>query len=119
MPAYYLHRFVSRGIILVKALVDAGEEYLFVRKATRGIVFLATPIRGTLFEDVAWAELGLKAWASVRGREVNKLLNKVKGSTFDLEALVRKFTQLCRDTDHPCMVFNFYEKGKTSLPRRI
>ncbi|KAK4233364.1 hypothetical protein C8A03DRAFT_38931 [Achaetomium macrosporum] len=54
------------GIILAKALVDTGGEYQSLRKATRGIVFLATPFRGTSFKDVAaWAELGLKAWASV------------------------------------------------------
>jgi len=34
------------GIILAKALVDAGEEHLSLRRATRGIVFLATPFRG-------------------------------------------------------------------------
>ncbi|KAK0617465.1 hypothetical protein B0T14DRAFT_498474 [Immersiella caudata] len=108
------------GIILAKALVDAGKEYLPLRKATRGIVFLATPFRGASFQDVAaWAEPGLTAWALIRDQEVNKLLDRVKGSTFDHEALVRDFTQLYKGEDHPCQVFNFYEKGKTSLPRKI
>jgi hypothetical protein len=43
----------------------------------------------------------------------------VKGSTFELETLVRKFTQLCQDKEHPCQVFNFYEKGKTSLTLQV
>lgn len=108
------------GIVLAKALVDAGEKYLSLRRATRGFVFLATPFRGTSFRDVAaLAEPGLTVWAWFRGREANTLLDKVKGSTFDLETLVREFTQLCLDKDHPCLVFTFYEKGKTSLPLKI
>lgn len=48
------------GIILMKALVGAGETYHSVRRATRGIVFLATPFRGTSFRKVeAWAKRGL------------------------------------------------------------
>jgi hypothetical protein len=53
------------GIILMKALVmadDPHSNYLSLRKATRGIIFLATPFRGTAFQDIAaWAELMLKA----------------------------------------------------------
>lgn len=108
------------GIILMKALVDATNEYLPVRRATRGIVFLATPFRGTSFQDVAnWAEPGLKAWASIQGRQVSKLLDSVKGSTFQLERLVREFTALCQDKDYPIQVFNFYEMRTTSLPRKV
>ncbi|KAK4182093.1 hypothetical protein QBC35DRAFT_421305, partial [Podospora australis] len=111
------------GIVLIRALIAANDKsssYYDLRSAIRGIVFLATPFRGTSFEDVAaWAEPGLKAQASIRGREVSHLLENVKGSTFDLEKLVRKFTDMCRDRDHPCLVFTFYEKGKTSLPLKI
>ena len=110
------------GIVLAKALVDADQEdeYAALRKATRGVVFLATPFRGTSFGDVAaWAEPGLKAWASLKGREVNMLLDKVQDSTFDLRVVVRRFTKLCQDEDDPCRVFTFYEKGKTSLPLKI
>jgi hypothetical protein len=107
------------GVILAKALVDNGEEYKSIRRATRGIIFLATPFRGTSFKDVAWAELGLKAWASVQSREVNELLGRVKGPTSELDALVRKFTALCLDVAHPYLVFNFYETEKTSLPLKI
>jgi hypothetical protein len=111
------------GIILIQALVHANNEqsnYLPLRRATRGIVFLATPFHGTSFKDVAaWAEPSLKAWASFRGRKMSKLLEAVKGPTFDLDFLVRQFTQLCLDKKHPCDVFTFYELGLTSLPGKV
>ncbi|KAH8884294.1 hypothetical protein GQ53DRAFT_797897 [Thozetella sp. PMI_491] len=110
------------GIILMKALVIAstGDEYLSLRRATRGAIFLATPFRGTAFQDIAsWAIPSLQAWASLRNQAVTQLLNSVKGSTFELQELVRSFTQLCQDKDHPCQVHTFYEKGKTSLHRKI
>ncbi|KAL6406193.1 peptidase C14 [Ilyonectria robusta] len=108
------------GIILMKALVDTGETYHSVRSATRGILFLATPFRGTSFQKVAvWVEKALKAGASIQGQQVSNLLDSVKGSTFDLEALVRKFTHLSRHKDPPCLLFNFYELGKTSLRRKV
>ncbi|EYE98763.1 ARM repeat-containing protein [Aspergillus ruber CBS 135680] len=109
------------GVILMKALVNANDsdEYLPLRKATRGIVFLATPFRGTSFQDVAaWAEPGLKAWALMQGRGVSQLLQEVKYS-FDLDELVRHFTQLCQNKDHPYQVVNFYETGKMSLRHRL
>jgi hypothetical protein len=110
------------GIILIKALVIAGNssEYAVVRQSTRGIVFLATPFRGTSFQDVAdWAEPGLRAWASIRGQKVSSLLDDVKGSTFRLEELIRSFTQLCHDKDYPFQVVTFYELGLTSLHRKF
>ncbi|KAH8714733.1 nacht nucleoside triphosphatase [Ilyonectria robusta] len=111
------------GIILMKALVHADDKrssYYRLRRAARGIVFLATPFRGTSFQDVAaWAEPGLKAKASIQGRKVSRLLDSVKGSTFDLEELVHKFTQLCQDKGNPCEVFNFYELQTTSLPLKV
>ncbi|KAJ6439027.1 Protein zds1 [Purpureocillium lavendulum] len=86
------------GIILAKALVRADDKssgYYRLRRATRGIVFLATPFRGTAFQDVtAWAVPGLKVKASLQGQE------------------------LCQDKDSPCEVFNFYELGTTSLPHK-
>ncbi|KAH6999382.1 hypothetical protein EDB80DRAFT_650193 [Ilyonectria destructans] len=111
------------GIILMKALVHADDKrssYYRLRRAARGIVFLATPFRGTSFQDVAaWAEPGLKAKASIQGRKVSRLLDSLKGSTFDLEELVHKFTQLCQDKGNPCEVFNFYELQTTSLPLKV
>ncbi|KAF7545220.1 hypothetical protein G7Z17_g9344 [Cylindrodendrum hubeiense] len=107
------------GIILMKALVMADNEYLCIRKATRGILFLATPFGGTSFQDVAkWAEPGLKALASLRGQEVSKLLDSVKKSV-DLDELVSSFTHFCqehlyRDPIDP-QLMAFYELGKTNL----
>lgn len=107
------------GIILMKALVMADREYRSLRRATRAIIFLATPFGGTSFQDVArWAEPGLKAWASIRGQKVSRLLQSVKGSTFDLDELVRCFTQLCRDDDLD-RVMTFYEMGKTNLYHKV
>jgi hypothetical protein len=118
-PVFFIASCLG-GIVLARALVDAGEKYLPLRRATSGIVFLATPFRGTSFRDVAaLAEPGLRVWASLRGRETSRLLSEVKGSTFDLETLVREFTQLCQHKHHPCLVFTFYEKGKTSLPLKV
>jgi HEAT repeat protein len=107
------------GIVLIKALDMASREYLSVKKATRGIVFLATPFRGTSFQDVAkWAEPGLRAWASIQDKNVSNLLKDVK-PTFELGELVRSFTTLCRENDLLDHVFTFYETGKSSLPRTI
>ncbi|KAK1688664.1 peptidase C14, partial [Colletotrichum godetiae] len=107
------------GIILAKALVMAKNEYLPVRNATRGILFLATPFRGTSFENVArWAEPGLRTWASIRGRRVTSLLDWAKSSTFDL--LVNEFTQLCDNKNgEGYKVLTFYETGYTNLPAKI
>ncbi|TQV90165.1 Armadillo-type fold domain-containing protein [Cordyceps javanica] len=110
------------GLILTRALVRADDKrnrYYRIRAATRGIVFLATPFRGTSFQDVAaWAERGLRAKASLQGREVSRLLDSAKGSTFALEQSIGKFTMLCQDKDKPCEVFSFYELGTTSLPHK-
>ncbi|KAI1506278.1 hypothetical protein F5X99DRAFT_415518 [Biscogniauxia marginata] len=107
------------GIILTKALVMANDdEYLPIKTATRGIIFLATPFRGTAFQDVAkWAEPGLEAWASIRGHRVTKLLDLVKRSDRELIELVRSFTRLLRKEKYK--VFTFYEKGYTDLCRKI
>ncbi|OAL45118.1 hypothetical protein IQ07DRAFT_520779, partial [Pyrenochaeta sp. DS3sAY3a] len=108
------------GIVLMKAFVGAGSAYQSVRRATRGIVFLATPFRGTSCQDVAaFAEPGLNTWAWIRGQEVVKLLTIVKEPTLDLVRLVQDFTSLCQDKDYPCQVATFYEKGKTSLPSKV
>ncbi|KAK0754456.1 hypothetical protein B0T18DRAFT_37303 [Schizothecium vesticola] len=107
------------GIILAKALVMASGEYESVKRATRGIVFLATPFQGTSFQNVAtWAEPALKLWASIRDKNVSHLLKLTK-STFDLDELVRNFTTLCLDNDLKGGLFTFYETGKSSLPRKI
>ncbi|KAJ6784046.1 hypothetical protein PWT90_00333 [Aphanocladium album] len=60
------------GLVLIMALVHADDKrsrYYRLRESARGIVFLATPFRGTSFQDVAaWAETGLRAKASIQGR---------------------------------------------------
>jgi hypothetical protein len=107
------------GVILMKALVMASHEYQCVKQATRGIIFLATPFRSTSFEDVArWAEPGLNAWASIRGKKISNLFGLVKPS-FDLGELVRSFTALCEENDLANHIVTFYETGKSSLLRKV
>ncbi|KAH0528940.1 hypothetical protein TsFJ059_003751 [Trichoderma semiorbis] len=111
------------GIILMEALIMANNpqsDYISIRKATRGIIFLATPFRGTAFKDIAsWADPLLKTWASLGNRAVTQLLESVKGSNFYLEELVRSFTRLCQDTCDPCKVHTFYETRGTVLPGKF
>ncbi|KAH8898205.1 hypothetical protein GQ53DRAFT_777676 [Thozetella sp. PMI_491] len=108
-PVFFIASCLG-GILLIKALVLASDksEYSDLIRATRGIVFLATPFRGTSFQDVAaWARPGLSAWAWTRHQEPSKLLDSVERPTYDLDTLVH------------CYVFNFYELGKTSLPSKL
>lgn len=111
------------GIILMEALTIADNpqsDYVSIRKATRGIVFLATPFRGTAFQDIAsWAEPVLKTWALLGKRSVTQLLDSVKKSTFYLEELVRTFTRVCQDRDSPCKAHTFYETRETVLPKKF
>lgn len=111
------------GIILMEALTIADNpqsDYISIRKATRGIVFLATPFRGTAFQDIAsWAEPVLKTWALLGKYSVTQLLDSVKRSTFYLEELVRTFTRLCQDKNFPCKVHTFYETRETLLPKKF
>ena len=96
-----------------------SDEYLSVKRAARGIVFLATPFWGTSFQDVArWAELGLRAWAAIHARTVSNLIKHVK-LTFKLGELVRSFTALCRGNEPIDYMLTFYETSMSSLPRKI
>lgn len=111
------------GIILMKALVMAQYESCSIGgspgRDTHAIIFLATPFRGTSFQDVAnWAEPGLKAWAWIRGQKVTRRLDDVKGPTFDLVKLVGDFTRLCRH-DGLDRVMTFYELGNTNLYHKV
>ncbi|KAK2616464.1 hypothetical protein QQS21_000506 [Conoideocrella luteorostrata] len=106
------------GIILMKSLVMANDdcEYRSIRRATRAVVFLATPFRGTSLQDATGIlEFVLRTWASIRGQRVNKLLGRVTGLMFDHDELVRSFTKLCRDKDYPYEVMTFYETGVTNV----
>lgn len=112
------------GLILMKALVmaDAGgrdSDYLLVMEATKCVIFLATPFRGTAFEDVAaWVLPGLDAWALFRGQKVTCLLSNVNEPSQPLQELVCSFTELCRNANHQYKVFTFYERGNTNLLRK-
>ncbi|KAI1475573.1 hypothetical protein F4774DRAFT_421453 [Daldinia eschscholtzii] len=98
------------GIVLMKTLVMATSEYVHIQRAIHGIVFFATPFRGTAFHDVAtWAELVLKTQASIQGQQVSSLLEYLKVSNFNLGELVHDFTRLYKDSEL-CQVVTFYEK---------
>jgi hypothetical protein len=111
------------GVVLMEALVTADHprsEYYQIRKATKGIIFLATPFRGTAFASVAsWAILYQKLAVYLQDQVVSRLLENVKESTPDLQDLVRGFTRMCKDEKYPCDVFNFYETETTDLERKL
>ncbi|EPE07012.1 peptidase c14 [Ophiostoma piceae UAMH 11346] len=90
------------GVILMNALDIASHEYLPVKTATRGIVFLATPFRGSSFKDVAkWAEPGLKVWASIQNKNVSSLLENVKPTPDLNELLVDRESATLDVVHHP------------------
>ena len=102
----------------MRALAMVDSEYHPVVTATRGVVFLATPFRGTSFQDVAgWAQPGLGILAVMRRQKVTILLESVKGLTFDLGELVRSFTLLQREHDY--LISTFYEMGFTNLYEKV
>ncbi|KAJ0122774.1 hypothetical protein J7T55_003290 [Diaporthe amygdali] len=109
------------GVILMKALVEAKGAHAAIREATRGIIFLATPFRGTFFKDISrWAQPGLKAWASIQGQQVTKLLGWVNSPTFDLVHLVSEFTKLRNDQKSEAfIVHTFYETRYTFFRRKV
>ncbi|KAJ6087124.1 hypothetical protein N7467_006038 [Penicillium canescens] len=110
------------GVILSQALVIAAQpenEYISVWKLTAGVVFLATPFRGTSFEDIATVAVPLlKVYASLKNETVTKLLESVTGSTLFLQDLVGDFTQICQQRDQPCKLAIFYETEKSNLLRK-
>ncbi|PON23867.1 hypothetical protein TGAM01_v207195 [Trichoderma gamsii] len=100
------------GITLIRALVIAGHssEYAVVRQSTRGIVFLATPFRGTSFQDVAdWAEPGLRAWTSIRGQKLVDSSSATLDIVTDPLPLNRRHVMMNKfndpeDPDYQCVV---------------
>ncbi|GKZ26826.1 hypothetical protein AbraIFM66951_005023 [Aspergillus brasiliensis] len=110
------------GVILSQALVIAarpGSEYASLWRATGGVVFLATPFRGTAFEDMARAAIPfLKGYARLADRAVTGLLDSVTASTPFLQDLVRDFTRICHQRDQPCRLAIFYEAKKSNLLRK-
>ncbi|KAI1114174.1 armadillo-type protein [Nemania sp. NC0429] len=107
------------GVVLMKALVRASPEYESVQRAVGGIVFLATPFSGTSFRDVAeWSLPGLHTWALFRAEKVSNLIHQTKLNS-ELLQLRRDFVAYCGKSINPVCLAAFYEKGKTSLPRKI
>lgn len=111
------------GIILINALSmadDKNSKYHDVGKATRGIVFLATPFRGTSYQHIAgWVEPFLKIWAAVRGRDVNQQLGSVKAPTMELGSAVQKFTSFRIRRGSSLEIRVFYELGVTNLSKKL
>lgn len=109
------------GVILTQAMVVAAKQnsdYQSLWRATRGIVFLATPFRGTAFQDIADVAITLMdGYARLAGRSVTTLLHSVKGSTHFLEELVGEFTREYRQRDQTCKLAIFYETRKSNLLR--
>jgi hypothetical protein len=111
------------GIVLAQALVLAAaprSEYAHLWKATIGIVFLATPFRGTAFKQLACQSVFfLKGFAMLSGREVTILLDSVGRSTPFLEELVGSFTSICLQRGGTCQLSVFYETGRGNLWRKL
>lgn len=109
------------GLILIQAMVIAAEpesEYTSLWRATGGVVFLATPFRGTAFQDIARAAVVLEVSARLAGETVNGLLDNLKASTPFLEDLVGDFTQTYKRRDQPCQLAIFYETKPGNLLRK-
>lgn len=111
------------GVVLIQAIVIAARserEYTSLWRATGGIVFLATPFRGTAFQDIArGAVIFLKSYARITDKQITELLDSVKTSTRFLEDLVGDFTQICQQRDQPCELAIFYENRKGNLLRKV
>ncbi|KID83128.1 nacht nucleoside triphosphatase [Metarhizium guizhouense ARSEF 977] len=109
------------GIILIKALeiddsYDRNERHpVPLRTATRGIVFLATPFRGTAFKHASWPIL--QGWALIQDQTVSALIEYTKEATSQTETLVENFLQLAQEKNYH--VFTFHEGRKTALLRKI
>ncbi|RKL28158.1 hypothetical protein BFJ72_g12618 [Fusarium proliferatum] len=109
------------GVILMQTLVMAKDSYTAIQEATRGIIFLATPFRGTSFEDIAvWAQPGLSALASIRNQRLTGLLDWVKAPESKLVHLVYEFSRLCvKHREEDFKVATFYEKRYTLLTAKV
>ena len=116
------------GIILAQALVLAAKknsEYESLWRATRGVVFLATPFRGTSFHNLATVAIPfMDCYAALKGQATTQLLNSVGESTYALEQLIRDFTSDYQRISRNCQLATFYEMQKTNLlrnglPRRV
>ncbi|KAF3021614.1 hypothetical protein E8E14_013909 [Neopestalotiopsis sp. 37M] len=83
------------GIILINALTMEAPNHTYVKRNVRGIIFLATPFRGTSFRDVAsLAQPLFRLRASSGNKKISKLLKETMPSR-KLGQLVRDFTIQC------------------------
>ncbi|QLI63706.1 uncharacterized protein G6M90_00g028960 [Metarhizium brunneum] len=109
------------GIILIKALArdpklgSDERDLTALRKTTRGIVFLATPFRGTSFKEIP--EFVLPLWAWLGGRSVSALIDCTREPPPHLDELVRDFVELQRK--HDIHAEYFWEGMKTNLLRKL
>ncbi|KAI0413532.1 ARM repeat-containing protein [Xylaria grammica] len=108
------------GLILIRALAIAEKEYPSIANATWGIIFLATPFKGTSYTDIPKAaEKALEIQASINGRLLSKLLELTKRD-IKLEKMESDFASFCSSRNGLLSkITTFYETGTTSLPRKI
>ena len=115
------------GIILIKALEidnrpsdnNEGTPTLTrgssLAKATRGIVFLATPFRGTAFENMP--VFLLKTLSFLRDQTVTALVDYAQGATSNLNTTTKNLLELSRE--HGYEVYMFWEGRNTVLLRKF
>lgn len=122
-PILFIASCLGGGIVLVQALCIAaqpGNEYASLWRATGAVVFLATPFRGTAFNDVARLAVGFaKLYARVVDKQVTQLLDSVGDSTSFLQELVASFTLAYFQQGHACQLAIFYETEKSNLLRKV
>jgi hypothetical protein len=109
------------GIILMKALeidsqrAEDDTTSLSLTSATRGIVFLATPFRGTAFNNIPG--FLLKGLIYLQDQAVSSLIDYALSATPELDELARGFINLTKR--HEYNVFMFWEAQNTVLLRRF
>lgn len=109
------------GIILMKALeidnqrANNNTNSPSLTRATRGVVFLATPFRGTAFKNMPG--FLLKALSFLQDRTVTALIDYALDATSDLDELTKRFILLAKDCGYE--VFMFWEAQNTVLLRKF
>jgi hypothetical protein len=111
------------GLVLNQALVLAEKQesgYTAVWEATKGIIFLATPFRGTAFEQVARkAVFFLNGYAKLSKKQVTNLLSSTTTSSLFLQELVGNSTTTYQQRKDDCRLAIFYETKKGNLLRKV
>jgi hypothetical protein len=110
------------GIILMKAFeidnqraTDNTDSPPSLTEVTSGIIFLATPFRGTAFKNMPG--FLLKALSFLQDHTVIALIDYALGATTDLDELTKGFITLTKN--HGYDVFMFWETRSTVLLRRF